>query len=393
VRGALGFVLFVLVLYGASALVHFAMWRWLRWVAPGFTRRRRVPLLASLAVLFLLPVGRDVSILFPEFNAFRSLAAVGMLWHITVWLTMAAVGVGRAAALLIGLLRRARATPSDCPSPSRRVVLEQLGGAAAFAASSGALTWGALRGRYEWAVEEVPIRLASLPRALDGFTIVQLSDLHVGTFVGERELGMGLALVDRLRPDLVAITGDLIDVDRRFVPLAARRLGALRARYGTYCVPGNHDYYTGAKAVFDGMTQAGIEVLSNRGKVIAPGDGGFALLGVDDLSAHQRGGAGPDLVRARNGIPPHLATVLLAHQPRFAPAARAAGIDLQLSGHTHGGQINPGFRPIDLFFRYVSGRYDVGSMQLYVNRGFGTAGPPARLGAPPEITKIVLVAG
>jgi predicted MPP superfamily phosphohydrolase len=405
VRGALGFILFVLVLYGASALLHFAMWRWLRSIAPGLTRRQRALLLASLVVLFLLPVGRDVSILFPEVRAFRSLAAVGMLWHITVWLTMAAVGVGRASVALFSLVGRARAAlvraaipppsdePRDCSSPSRRVVLERLGGAAAFAASSGALAWGALRGRYEWAVEEVPIRLAALPRALDGFTIVQLSDLHVGTFVGERELALGLGLVDRLRPDLVVITGDLIDVDRRFVPLAARRLGALRARYGTYCVPGNHDYYTGATAVFDGMTQAGIEVLRNRGKVIAPRDGGFALLGVDDLSAHQRGGAGPDLGRARAEIPPHLATVLLAHQPRFAPTAVASGIDLQLSGHTHGGQINPGFRPIDLFFRYVSGRYDVGSMQLYVNRGFGTAGPPARLGAPPEISKIVLVAG
>jgi predicted MPP superfamily phosphohydrolase len=414
-RGALGFIGFALVLYSISALVHFAMWRWFRSVAPGFTRRRKALLLASLAVLFLLPVGRDVSILFPEVYAFRSFAAVGMLWHITVWFTMAAVGVFRATAGLIGLAGAARAAlararsngrpelaepverPSNpapaCASPSRRIVLERLGGAAAFAASSGSLAWGALWGRYEWAVEEVPIRLAALPRALDGFTIVQLSDLHVGTFVGERELALGLGLLDRLRPDMVVITGDLIDVDRRFVPLAARRLGALRARYGTYCVPGNHDYYTGATAVFEGMTKAGVEVLRNRGKVIAPQDGGFALLGVDDLSAHQRGGAGPDLARARAEVPPDLATVLLAHQPRFAATAVASGIDLQLSGHTHGGQINPGFRPIDFLFPYVSGRYDVGSMQLYVNRGFGTAGPPARLGAPPEITKIVLVAG
>jgi predicted MPP superfamily phosphohydrolase len=92
-------------------------------------------------------------------------------------------------------------------------------------------------------------------------------------------------------------------------------------------------------------------------------------------------------------VPPDRASILLAHQPRFAAVAARAGVDLQLSGHTHGGQINPGFRPIDLFFRYVAGRYQVGSMQLYVNRGFGTVGPPTRVGAPPEITKIVLVAG
>jgi predicted MPP superfamily phosphohydrolase len=92
-------------------------------------------------------------------------------------------------------------------------------------------------------------------------------------------------------------------------------------------------------------------------------------------------------------VPPDLASVLLAHQPRFAAIAAPAGVDLQLSGHTHGGQINLGFRPIDLFYRYVEGCYRVGTMQLYVNRGFGTVGPPTRVGAPPEITKIVLVAG
>jgi uncharacterized protein len=275
----------------------------------------------------------------------------------------------------------------------RRRVLERIGGAAAFAVSGSALTWGSLRGRYEWAIEEVPIRLAKLPKALDGFTIVQLSDLHVGTFVGERELLLGLGLVDGLRPDLIVITGDIVDVDARFIPLAARHLGALKARHGALCIPGNHDYYTGARAVLDGMRRAGVEVLSNRGKIVAPHDGGFALLGVDDLWARNRGGLGPDLEQAISMVPPGLATILLAHQPRFAPTAASSGIDLQLSGHTHGGQINPGFRPIDLFFPYVAGRYDVGPMQLYVNRGFGTAGPPARLFAPPEITKIVLVAG
>jgi predicted MPP superfamily phosphohydrolase len=402
-RGALGFMGFVLVLYGASALVHFALWQWFSAAAPRFSRRHRIPLLVLLSILFVMPLGRDVAILLPRVPTFRAVAAVGMLWHITVWLGMAAVGVARVGSLLVSLLARAvRAVQSSPPAPqaaselaqapSRRVVLERMAGAAAFAASGGALAWGALRGRYEWAIEEVPIRLHGLPRALDGFTIVQVSDLHVGTFVGERELRLGLGLIGRLRPDLVVITGDIVDVDARFVPLAARQLGALTARFGTVAIPGNHDYYTGVNAVCGGLGRAGIDVLRNRGKVIAPADGGFALLGVDDLSAGHRGGTGPDLDRARAALPRDLPTVLLAHQPRFAPMAAASGIDLQLSGHTHGGQINPGFRPIDLFFQYVAGRYDVGAMQLYVNRGFGTAGPPARLGAPPEITKIVLVA-
>jgi uncharacterized protein len=273
-------------------------------------------------------------------------------------------------------------------------VIEGTIGAVTWAAAGGTLGWGTLRGRYDWTVEEVAIRLPKLPKVLDGFTIVQLSDLHVGTFIRERELGMGLGVVRGLRADLVAITGDIIDSDARYVDLAASRLGALPARYGVVCIPGNHDHYTGVSTVLSGMRRAGIYVLLNRGKVIAPGDGGgFALLGVDDLAArNSRTGSGPDLALAQSMVPPDLATVLLAHQPRYCAFASRAGIDLQLSGHTHGGQINPGFRPIDLFFRYVAGRYVVGATQLYVNRGFGTVGPPTRVGAPPEITKIVLIA-
>jgi predicted MPP superfamily phosphohydrolase len=269
-------------------------------------------------------------------------------------------------------------------------------GAVAFATSSATLAWGTIRGRYDWAIEEVAIRMPKLPKALDGFTIVQLSDLHVGMFIGERELERGLGLLDRISADLIAITGDIVDSDSYYAPLAARRLGALKAREGIVCIPGNHDYYAGETAVLGGMRRAGVDVLVNRGKIIAPGDGGgFALLGVDDLSARRwrRKGLGPNLALARSMVPPDRATVLLSHQPGFAETAAAAGIDLQLSGHTHGGQINPGVRPVDLLYRYVAGRYDVGAMQLYVNRGFGTVGPPTRVGAPPEITKIVLVAG
>jgi predicted MPP superfamily phosphohydrolase len=140
------------------------------------------------------------------------------------------------------------------------------------------------------------------------------------------------------------------------------------------------------------MRAAGIDVLLNRGKVVAAGDGGgIGILGVDDLSGRRRGrSAGPDLAAAQRMVPPDRATVLLAHQPPYVTTAAASGIDLQLSGHTHGGQINLGFRAIDLFFDYVAGRYDVGATTLYVNRGFGTAGPPSRVGAAPEITKIVL---
>src|SRR5262249_10567278 len=128
---------------------------------------------------------------------------------------------------------------------------------------------------------------------------------------------------------------------------------------------------------------------------IAPRDGGgIALVGVDDLFALRRARpAGADLASVLGAVPSDQPRVLLAHQPPFVEEASRLGIDLQISGHTHGGQINLGLRPIDLITPYVEGRYQVGATALYVNRGFGTAGPPSRVGAPPEITKIVLVAG
>jgi predicted MPP superfamily phosphohydrolase len=402
-------------IYAVGALLHWAAWRWFGGVAPRVAARFRRPLLALYLVLFSMPMARVLAFYGLRSATWSMIGAVGMLWYLTLALTMTSVGLVRGARLLQARFARkvdpaaadtlraeaGNALVDAAPPPpvpvrlDRREVLERVVGAAALSASSGAMAWGTLRGRYEWSIEEVAIRLPKLPKALDGFTIVQLSDLHVGTFIGERELDLGLRLLDKIRVDLVAITGDIVDSDPHYVPIAAQKLGALKARHGVVCIPGNHDYYTGENAVLGGMRRAGIDVMVNRGKVIAPGDGGgFALLGVDDLSARRMTpGTGPDLSLARSMVPPDLATVLLAHQPRFAAFAARSGIDLQLSGHTHGGQINPGFRLVDLFYRYVEGRYDIGEMQLYVNRGFGTAGPPTRVGAPPEITKIVLVAG
>jgi predicted MPP superfamily phosphohydrolase len=138
---------------------------------------------------------------------------------------------------------------------------------------------------------------------------------------------------------------------------------------------------------------AGLTPLVTEGRVIRPNDGGgFALLGVDDLwTKWKYGTGGPDLDRALLQVPEHLPRILLSHQP-MSVDAWAGRVALQLSGHTHGGQINPGLRPADLFFKYVSGMYKVGGTSLYVNRGFGTVGPPARVGAPPEVTRFVLVA-
>jgi predicted MPP superfamily phosphohydrolase len=202
-----------------------------------------------------------------------------------------------------------------------------------------------------------------------------------------------------LRPDLVVVTGDLVDFDPRFVPVVARQLERMRAREGVAAVLGNHDYYVGAARVVDGLRAAGVRMLVNESMLVAAGDGGgFLLAGVDDLSARRTGqGVGPRLERATrrpdapSGAGPALdrAIVLLCHQPRYFDVA-AGRVDAQLSGHTHGGQIGVGAWPARLLFEYVAGRYERSGSVLWVNRGIGVAGPPARVGAPAEITRIVL---
>ncbi len=273
---------------------------------------------------------------------------------------------------------------------ARRRLLEGAAGTLALGGTGCAFGWGMARGRHAFEIEEVLTRLPGLPRVLDGYTIAQISDLHVGTFVGERELAEGLSRVDEIRPDLLVVTGDLIDFDPGRTPQLVRFLRSVRARDGVVAILGNHDYYSGVPEILATLRAGGIDVLVNAGKTVRPLDGGgFALLGVDDLWARRSGGDGPDLTRALSMVPPDVPRILLAHQPAFFEQA-CGQVALQLSGHTHGGQINPGFRPIDLFSRYVSGRYERTGSTLWVNRGFGVVGPPVRLGAPPEVTRIVL---
>jgi predicted MPP superfamily phosphohydrolase len=219
-----------------------------------------------------------------------------------------------------------------------------------------------------------------------------VSDIHGGAFVGDRELDEGLRLVRDARPDLIVVTGDIVDFDPRYAAPVASRLAALPSRDGIAAVLGNHDYYAGAGAVASALRGAGIEVLRNEGKRIRPNDGGgFALLGVDDLSSSRHGRMGPNLWQAASMVPKDLARILLSHQPSTVDQWPGE-VAVQLSGHTHGGQINPGFSPLGLVMKYIAGAYPVGGTTLYVNRGFGTVGAPVRVGAPPEVTRIVLVA-
>lgn len=276
---------------------------------------------------------------------------------------------------------------------SRRLVLERAVGLSLVAGSTGAIGWGIVRGRHDFRIEEVVVKIPGLSPKLDGYTIAQISDIHTGTFVTERELAEGFSKVREIRPDLVVATGDLVDHDAAYCALLARELAKLPSRDGLFAIYGNHDYTTGHAAVAESLTRAGVRLLINEGLAIRPGEGGFSLLGLDEIWGRYWGRPGPDLTRAAASVrESDLPRIVLSHQPKtFRDMAGKCA--LQLSGHTHGGQINPGFRPANLVFEFVAGRYERAGSTLWVNRGFGTAGPPSRVGAPPEVTKIVLVAG
>ncbi len=278
-------------------------------------------------------------------------------------------------------------------APNRRAFLTQAAVGGALSLGMGSALYGTLYGRREYTLETVPIRLEKLPKALDGLTIVQLSDLHVGTYIGEPELRSALALVRSAKPDLVVLTGDLLDHSLRHAPVLARFARALGTltRYGLFAIPGNHDYYAGAPEMLQFLREAGTEVLLNRHVRIGAGRASLVLGGVDDVQAPNYDGPGPRLDAALDGAPDDLARILLSHNPAYFRRSRHHA-DLTLSGHTHGGQITMFINPAKLVLRHglVRGHYTVDGSQLYVNRGFGTAGPPARIGSPPEVTRIVL---
>jgi predicted MPP superfamily phosphohydrolase len=241
-------------------------------------------------------------------------------------------------------------------------------------------------------VVKVEIPIDSLPESLEGFRIVQISDIHVGPTIKAPQLEAIVQRVNSLAPEVVAITGDLVDGSVPDLREHVAALAQLRAKHGVYFVTGNHEYYSGAHAWVEELRRLGVRVLMNEHAVLDHGRARLVVGGVPDYSAGRFDSAhAPDAAAALRGAPQDAVKVLLAHQPRSAPSAADAGFDLQLSGHTHGGQ----FLPWNFFVRlqqpWTAGLHRVGNMWLYVSRGTGYWGPPKRFGAPSEITELKLV--
>lgn len=273
----------------------------------------------------------------------------------------------------------------------RREFLAQLlaGGAGAFGlALSGWGVWSAIR---PVEVKRVAVRLKKLPGSFNGLRLVQLTDMHIGLTIGRDFVEDVVRKVNALEPDIVAITGDLIDGSVDDLGPAVAPLGEIRAKLGTYFVTGNHEYYSGADSWLAFLQSLGIKALRNEHVELTKDGETIHLAGVDDWSAHRFGnGHGSDMARAMEGRDANKAVVLLAHQPVHFDEAREHGVDLQISGHTHGGQIFPFGLLTRLAQPFVSGLHRRGDSQIYVSSGTGYWGPPMRIAAPAEITLIEL---
>jgi uncharacterized protein len=253
---------------------------------------------------------------------------------------------------------------------------------------------GLLNARRRARVVSVEIPLRNLPEALEGFTIAQISDIHVGPTIKRGYVDAIVDAVNALNADVIAVTGDLVDGSVRDLSSHTEPLSRLKARYGVYFVTGNHEYYSGERAWTAEFTRLGLRVLENEHVVVTHRGASLVLAGVTDFSAHHFDPAQKsDPAAALAGAPADAgAKILLAHQPRSAAAASAAGFDLQLSGHTHGGQ----FWPWTLFVRFqqpfTAGLHRLNDLWVYISRGTGYWGPPKRFGAPSEITRVRLAA-
>ncbi|MFI1398947.1 metallophosphoesterase [Streptomyces sp. NPDC020681] len=273
--------------------------------------------------------------------------------------------------------------------PRRMFVSRAVGGSAAALAlgTVGYGTYGVLRGPR---VKRVTVPLAKLPRRAHGFRIAVVSDIHLGPVLGRAHTQRIVDTINATSPDLIAVVGDLVDGSVADLGSAAAPLAQLQARHGAFFVTGNHEYFSGAEEWVQHVRELGLRPLENQRTEIG-GTAGFDLAGVNDVAGESEGD-GPDFGKALGDRDPARAAVLLAHQPVVIHDAVDHGVDLQLSGHTHGGQLWPGNYLAELANPTVAGLERYGDTQLYVTRGAGAWGPPVRVGATSDITVVQLAA-
>jgi hypothetical protein len=284
------------------------------------------------------------------------------------------------------------ATPVVPPDPDRRSALLRLSNLGVLGLAGGAAAWGIAQARRRAAVVDVTVPIPGLAPALHGLTIAQLTDIHVGPTIKKGYIDAIVDAVNELDVDIVAVTGDVVDGKVEDLAEHTAPLGRLRARHGVYFCTGNHEYYSGALPWLDEFRRIGLRPLVNEHVVVEHNGHPVVVAGVADHTAGQFVAEhASDPQKAVAGAPASALKVLLAHQPRSCFAAAECGYHLQLSGHTHGGQFFPWMFMVPVQQPFVAGLEKFKNMFVYTSRGTGYWGPPIRVGAPSEITRLKLV--
>jgi predicted MPP superfamily phosphohydrolase len=378
---------------------------WRLFSKAAFRRRWKIAIALGVVAMFFMPVltimlrrsGFDhLSI---HLLAWAGYLGVGFLSFVFSYLVIRDLVWAPLAGFRMLKARTSKTNPAAAGSrqidnPSRRGFLVNslnYGIVAAAALSTG---YGIAEAKQTPQVKRVPIKIEHLPPELDGFRIVQITDIHVDSTLRRAAVEEIVAVVNTLDADIVALTGDLVDGSVTQLGHDVAPLKQVNAVSGNFFVTGNHEYYSGVIEWIEEVRRLGFTVLMNEHVVIARGRARLLLAGVTDyrggnfLASHRS-----DPQKAINGAPPADVKILLAHQPKNIFDAAKAGYNLQISGHTHGGQFFPWNLLIGFAQPYVSGLHTHQNTRIYVSRGTGYWGPPLRVGSPSEITLITLVAG
>ncbi|GGN12384.1 hypothetical protein FHR83_003583 [Actinoplanes campanulatus] len=396
---------FIIIAFALAGLLHFYLWRRLVRDTTLSRRWRRVGAAAIGGALVVFLATMAVGDRLP--SGLRWLTLPGFVWLALMFYLLVMLWLLELPVFVARRIRAKRATPvpagagADDPAeratpvadsdhdPDRRLVLRRGAAITAGAVAVGLTGFGMTRAYRPPTIKRYDIPMARLARRSDGLRLAVLADLHVGPLLGSGQVERMVEIVNGLDADVVAVVGDVVTSEPGRVRDSLLPLTRMRGRHGVFYVTGNHEYYVGAENWTEAAAELDLRVLRNERVEIAHGGGAIDLAGVNDITGAQFADP-PDYERTLAGRDQSRPVVLMAHQPVAVHDAAPYGVDLQLSGHTHGGQMFPFDYLVGLQQPVVSGFGEVDGTPVYVTNGAGFWGPPVRVGADPDITLLTL---
>jgi uncharacterized protein len=385
------YVIFFLTATSIVFSVHYYLWHRLVKKTLILNRLKKIATATIVVLAIFIPVNfillklHSLYVLYPF--SWVIFLWLGLMFFLFFWVLFADLFL-----LVVYVLKRIK-QPIKAPiNQKRRVFIARAVATNALVLSSGMAAVSVKNYYSEPIIKDVAIKINNLPNSFKNFKIAQLSDLHLGQLMDKTRLREVVQITNSIKPDLVAITGDMVDGRVNVLKDDITPLQELKSRFGSYFVVGNHEYYSGVEDWIKEITKQNVKVLENESVKIKKNKDFIYLSGVYDYGAHRVGSTLiADYKKALEGLQKDIPTIMLAHQPKAVKKLKNFSVDLMLSGHTHGGQIWPFNFLVGLVEPHLKGLKRIGNTQVYVNQGTGCWGPPMRLGTFNEITQIRLV--